>query len=207
MALVFDQVKTGQCGPQWDVICKVAATVAGTSSETPGKWVRQAEVNAGVARGPDVLCRSRTRATCIGSRRTFETRPRPTTRPTVPRWVTTSTNTCPSPPRPHRLRTGRSTQHLKGKPWHVDVEIMARRVNRSFGQPPLPRPSSDPGIGGGVLGREAHGPHLRRARWPGVGAAVHLSAGRRASRMNRTTAMPVCGVRLVSVGGSDVRNR
>ena len=40
VALVFEQVKTGEYGAQWEVICSVTAKVAGTSSETPGKWVR-----------------------------------------------------------------------------------------------------------------------------------------------------------------------
>jgi hypothetical protein len=33
VALVFDQVKTGKNGPQWDVTCSVAAKVGGASSE------------------------------------------------------------------------------------------------------------------------------------------------------------------------------
>ena len=82
MALVFEQVKTGQYGPQWDVICSVAAKVGGASSEVEYSGAR-----------------------------------------------------------------------------HMD-RICARRDGRA---------------------------------WE---AAVHLSAGRRASRMNRTSAMPVCGVRL-----------
>ena len=50
VALVFEQVKAGQHGSQWEVICSVAAKV-GASSETLRKWVRQAEVNAGEAPG------------------------------------------------------------------------------------------------------------------------------------------------------------
>ena len=47
VALVFEQVKTGQYGSQWEAICSVAAKV-GASSETLRKWVRQAEIDAGV---------------------------------------------------------------------------------------------------------------------------------------------------------------
>ena len=50
VALVFEQVKTGEYGSQWEVICSVAAKV-GTSSETLRKWVRQAEVDAGARPG------------------------------------------------------------------------------------------------------------------------------------------------------------
>src|SRR5690349_24425683 len=50
VALVFEQVKTGQYGSQWEAICSVAAKV-GASSETLRKWVRQAEVDAGARPG------------------------------------------------------------------------------------------------------------------------------------------------------------
>jgi transposase len=50
VALVFEQVKTGEYGSQWEVICSVAAKV-GVSSETLRKWVRQAEVDAGARPG------------------------------------------------------------------------------------------------------------------------------------------------------------
>jgi transposase len=50
VALVFEQVKTGQYGSQWEAICSVAAKV-GASSETLRKWVRQAEVGAGARPG------------------------------------------------------------------------------------------------------------------------------------------------------------
>ena len=50
VALVFEQVKTGQHGSQWEAICSVAAKV-GASSETLRKWVRQAEVDAGARPG------------------------------------------------------------------------------------------------------------------------------------------------------------
>jgi transposase len=50
VALVFEQVKTGEYGSQWEVICSVAAKV-GTSSATLRKWVRQAEVDAGARPG------------------------------------------------------------------------------------------------------------------------------------------------------------
>lgn len=51
VALVFEQVKTGSYGSQWEVICSVATKV-GTSSETLRKWVRQAETDAGARPGP-----------------------------------------------------------------------------------------------------------------------------------------------------------
>jgi transposase len=47
VALVFEQVKTGQYGSQWEAIC----SVAGASSETLRKWVRQAEIDAGARPG------------------------------------------------------------------------------------------------------------------------------------------------------------
>jgi transposase len=50
VALVFEQVKTGQYGSQWEAIGSVAAKV-GASSETLRKWVRQAEVDAGARPG------------------------------------------------------------------------------------------------------------------------------------------------------------
>ena len=50
VALVFEQVKTGQHGSQWEVICSVAAKI-GASGETVRKWVRQAEVDAGARPG------------------------------------------------------------------------------------------------------------------------------------------------------------
>ena len=50
VALVFEQVKTGEYSSQWEVICAVAVKV-GTSSETLRKWVRQAEVDAGARPG------------------------------------------------------------------------------------------------------------------------------------------------------------
>ena len=50
VALVFEQVKTGQHGSQWEAICSVAAKI-GASGETVRKWVRQAEVNAGARPG------------------------------------------------------------------------------------------------------------------------------------------------------------
>ena len=46
MALVFEQVRTGQYGSQWEAICSVAAKI-GASGETVRKWVRQAEVRRG----------------------------------------------------------------------------------------------------------------------------------------------------------------
>ena len=50
VALVFEQVKTGQYGSQWEAICSVAAKI-GASGETVCKWVRQAEVDAGARAG------------------------------------------------------------------------------------------------------------------------------------------------------------
>ena len=50
VALVFEQVKTGQYGSQWEAICSVAAKI-GASGETVRKWVRQAEVDDGQAAG------------------------------------------------------------------------------------------------------------------------------------------------------------
>ena len=50
VALVFEQVKTGQYGSQWEAICSVAAKI-GASGETVRKWVRQAEVDAGARAG------------------------------------------------------------------------------------------------------------------------------------------------------------
>jgi len=50
VALVFEQVKTGQYGSQWEAICSGAAK-GGASSETLRKWVRQAEVDAGARPG------------------------------------------------------------------------------------------------------------------------------------------------------------
>lgn len=50
VALVFEQVKAGGYGSQWEAIRSVAAKV-GTSSETLRKWVRQAEVDAGARPG------------------------------------------------------------------------------------------------------------------------------------------------------------
>ena len=50
VTLVFEQVKTGQYGSQWEAICSVAEKV-GASSETLRKWVRQAEVDAGARPG------------------------------------------------------------------------------------------------------------------------------------------------------------
>ena len=52
VALVFEQVKTGQYGSQWEAICSVAAKI-GASGETVRKWVRQAEVDAGARPGID----------------------------------------------------------------------------------------------------------------------------------------------------------
>ena len=46
VALVFEQVKTGQYGTQWEAIRSVAAKI-GASGETVRKWVRQAEVDGG----------------------------------------------------------------------------------------------------------------------------------------------------------------
>ena len=51
VALVFEQVKSGQYNSQWEAICSVAEKV-GASSETLRKWVRQAEVDAGARPGP-----------------------------------------------------------------------------------------------------------------------------------------------------------
>jgi len=42
VALVFEQVKTGQYGSQWEAICSVAAKI-GASGETVRKWVEVAE--------------------------------------------------------------------------------------------------------------------------------------------------------------------
>jgi transposase len=50
VALVFEQVKTGQYGSRWEAICSVAAKI-GASGETVRKWVRQAEVDAGTRPG------------------------------------------------------------------------------------------------------------------------------------------------------------
>ena len=50
VALVFEQVKTGQYGTQWVAIRSVAAKI-GASGETVRKWVRQAEVDAGARPG------------------------------------------------------------------------------------------------------------------------------------------------------------
>ena len=50
VALVFEQVKTGQYGSQWEAICSVAAKI-GASGETVRKWVRQAGVDAGARAG------------------------------------------------------------------------------------------------------------------------------------------------------------
>lgn len=50
VALVFEQVKTGEYESQWAVICSVAAKV-NVSSETLRKWVRQAEADAGTRAG------------------------------------------------------------------------------------------------------------------------------------------------------------
>jgi transposase len=47
VALVFGQVKSGQYGSRWEAICSVAAKV-GATGETVRKWVRQAEVDAGI---------------------------------------------------------------------------------------------------------------------------------------------------------------
>jgi transposase len=48
VAVVLEQV--GQYSSRWEAICSVAAKV-GVSSETPRKWVRQAEVDAGARVG------------------------------------------------------------------------------------------------------------------------------------------------------------
>src|SRR5690349_15582688 len=50
VALVFEQVKAGEYGSQWEASCAVAAKV-GASSETLRKWVRQAEIDAGARPG------------------------------------------------------------------------------------------------------------------------------------------------------------
>ena len=50
VALVFEQVKMGQYGSQWEAICSVAEKI-GASGETVRKWVRQAEVDAGTRPG------------------------------------------------------------------------------------------------------------------------------------------------------------
>jgi transposase len=46
VALVFEQVKSGEYGSQWAAIESVAVKVC-VSAETLRKWVRQAEVDAG----------------------------------------------------------------------------------------------------------------------------------------------------------------
>jgi transposase len=48
--MVFEQVKSGQYGSQWEAICSVAAKI-GASGETLRKRVRQAEVDAGARPG------------------------------------------------------------------------------------------------------------------------------------------------------------
>ena len=45
VALVFDQVKTGEYGSLWEAICSVAGKV-GVSGETLRKWVRQVDAGA-----------------------------------------------------------------------------------------------------------------------------------------------------------------
>jgi transposase len=50
VALVFEQVKSGEYDSQWAVICSVAAKV-GVSVEALRRWVRQAEVDAGARPG------------------------------------------------------------------------------------------------------------------------------------------------------------
>ena len=50
VALVFEQVKTGQYGSQWEAICSVAAKI-GASGETVRKWLRQNEIDAGAREG------------------------------------------------------------------------------------------------------------------------------------------------------------
>jgi transposase len=51
VALVFEQVKAGQHGSEWEAIRSVATKI-GASSETLRKWVRQAEADAGARPGP-----------------------------------------------------------------------------------------------------------------------------------------------------------
>ena len=46
VALVFEQVKTGQYGSQWEAICSVAEKL-GPKAETVRLWVRQAERDSG----------------------------------------------------------------------------------------------------------------------------------------------------------------
>ena len=50
VALVFEQVGSGEYDSQWAVICSVAAKV-GVSVEALRRWVRQAEVDAGARPG------------------------------------------------------------------------------------------------------------------------------------------------------------
>ena len=50
VVLVFEQVKTGQYGTQWEAIRSVAAKI-GASGETVRTWVRQAAVDAGARPG------------------------------------------------------------------------------------------------------------------------------------------------------------
>src|SRR4029079_7953872 len=50
VALVFEQVKTGQYGSPWEAICSVAAE-GGAARETLRQWVSQAEVDAGARPG------------------------------------------------------------------------------------------------------------------------------------------------------------
>ena len=51
VALVFEQVKTGQYGSQWEAICSVAEKL-GPKAETVRLWVRQAERDEGRRSGP-----------------------------------------------------------------------------------------------------------------------------------------------------------
>jgi transposase len=46
VSLVFEQVKTGQYGSQWEAICSVAEKL-GPKAETVRLWVRQAERDQG----------------------------------------------------------------------------------------------------------------------------------------------------------------
>ena len=46
VALVFEQVKTGQYGSQWEAICSVAEKL-GPKAETVRLWVRQVERDSG----------------------------------------------------------------------------------------------------------------------------------------------------------------